>query len=81
LSLLFLTLIKRYFTRISVNKLVKVEMSVVGFEVGIVFKPSIRLGFPKPNNVDWIAKTNLHWKWLSPSLFLTSKRDWLSYFA
>jgi len=47
LSLLFLTLIKRYFTRISVNKLVKVKMGVVGFEVGIVFKATYSAGIPQ----------------------------------
>ena len=60
MSLLFLTLIKRYFTRISVNKLVKVVMGLVGVEVGIVLKPPIRLGFPKLNNVDWKIRIIKH---------------------
>ena len=47
MSLLFLTLIKRYLTRIRVNKLAKVVMGVVGFEVGIVFKASNPVGIPQ----------------------------------
>ena len=49
MSLLFLPLIERYFTRIRVNKLVKVVMGVVGFEVGIVFKVSNPVGIPQAN--------------------------------
>ena len=47
MSLLFLTLIKRYLTRIRVNELVKVVMGLVGFEVGIVFKATYSARIPQ----------------------------------
>ena len=47
LSLLFLTLIRLYFTHIRVNMLAKVVMAGVGFEVGIVFKASNPVGIPQ----------------------------------
>ena len=47
MSLLFLTLLKDYLTRIRVNKLAKVLMGVVGIEVGIVVKASNPTGVPQ----------------------------------
>ena len=40
-------LIKRYFTRIRVNKLVKVVTDIAGFEVGIAFKATYPGGTPQ----------------------------------